>query len=323
MEQPEFYRARKSANKAQSLVILSQSRVKEFRGSYSYKFDTLPPYRLVALDPETGCWWKLPLMPEFKAGFPEKCEMIASGSNLVVMGGRVCDNQEYVDSVFVFDFLSYKWRRGANMPGGQRWFFGCASDGDDIIYVAGGYDAKVNPHKSAWAYHVSADTWTQLPDMAHERGYCKGLFHLGKFHVIIIVYAIYLQGQQQHHQSLEIFDTSLRQWLMLDSGDHDDKIIKLSKYCVKGTDQKLYTLSDSDLVVLEDGKWKLVARLPADVANKSYITPFPGHLLLTGELNYDHPHNAYILDLKDLIWTRLEVPTEYSGHVDSGCCFTI
>nr|GFA11276.1 hypothetical protein [Tanacetum cinerariifolium] len=156
MEQAEFYRAQKSAKKVQSLVILSQSQVTEYRG---YKYD--PPNHLVALEPETGCWWELPLIPEFEAGLPDMCEMVASGSNLVIMGGRDRESQEYVDSAFVFDFLSYKWRRGANMPGGQRWFFGCASDCDGTIYIAGGYDAKKkNPHKSAWAYRVSAGIWT-------------------------------------------------------------------------------------------------------------------------------------------------------------------
>ncbi|GKF41426.1 F-box/kelch-repeat protein-like protein [Tanacetum coccineum] len=197
MEQPEFYRAQKSVKKAQSVVILAQSLVTGFW--YNYGLD--PAYRLVAYEPETGCWWKLPPIPEFEAG--------------------------------------YVWRRGANMPGGHRWFFGCAADGDGTIYVAGGYDVNEDPLNSAWAYHVSTDTWTKLPDMAQERGYCKGLFHLGKFHVINGS-ATDMQG---HHQSLEIFDTSSRQWLLLGNSDDDDKIIKSPKYCVQGTDLKLYTHS--------------------------------------------------------------------------------
>ncbi|GKG53575.1 hypothetical protein Tco_0554975, partial [Tanacetum coccineum] len=55
MEQPEFYRARKSVKKAQSVAILAQSLVTGFW--YNYGLD--PAYRLVAYEPETGCWWKL------------------------------------------------------------------------------------------------------------------------------------------------------------------------------------------------------------------------------------------------------------------------
>ncbi|GJY10230.1 F-box/kelch-repeat protein-like protein [Tanacetum coccineum] len=218
----------------------------------------------------------------------------------------------YFDSVLVFDFLSYKWRRGANMPGGHRWFFACAGDGNGTIYVAGRYDVNENSLNSAWAYHVSTYTWTQLPDMPQERCYCKGLFNLGKFHVIN------RSAVDRHHQSLEIFDTSSRQWLLLGNGDDADKIIISPTYCVQGTNCKPYTCSANDLVVLDYGNWKFVSRLPADVAIRPCITPFPGHLFLTSKPDYDNPHDAYILDLKDLIWTRLDVPLEYSGHVESG-----
>nr|GEU63765.1 hypothetical protein [Tanacetum cinerariifolium] len=111
----------------------------------------------------------LPPIPEFEAGFPDMCKMVAFGSDLVVMGGKGRENDEYFDSILVFNFLSYRWGRGANMPGGHKWFFVYATDGDGTIYVAGGYDVMKNPLNSAWAYHVSTDTWKQLPDITQER----------------------------------------------------------------------------------------------------------------------------------------------------------
>nr|GEV26126.1 hypothetical protein [Tanacetum cinerariifolium] len=280
-----------------------------------YKYGLDPAYLLVVYEPETGCWWKLPPIPEFKAGFLDICGMVASGSDLVVMGGKGRGSDEYFDSVIFFDFLSYWWRRGANRPGGHRWFFGCAADGNGTIYVAGGYDVNENPLNSAWAYHVPTDNWIKLPDMAQEHGYCKGLFHLGKFHVINGS----TTNMQGHHQSLEIFDTSSTQWLLLGNSDDYVRIIKSLEYYVKGTDLKPYTHSANDIVELVDGNWQFVARLPVDVAIGPHITPFHGHLLMTSKPDYHNPHDAYILDLKDLIWTRLDV----SGHVRCGCCFTI
>ncbi|GJU96220.1 F-box/kelch-repeat protein-like protein [Tanacetum coccineum] len=65
------------------------------------------------------------------------------------------------------EMVAYGWRRGANMPGGHRWFFGCAADGDGTIYVAGGYDVNENPLNSAWTYHVYAGTIHQTSKFLH------------------------------------------------------------------------------------------------------------------------------------------------------------
>lgn len=82
------------------------------------------------------------------------------------------------------------------------------------------------------------------------------------------------------------------------------------------------------MVVLEDDKWKFVTRLPVDVANTSSYqleTMFPGHLLLICETKkyVEQKSDAYELDLKELIWTKLQVPIEYSGEVFSACWLII
>ncbi|PWA99680.1 ubiquitin carboxyl-terminal hydrolase family protein [Artemisia annua] len=61
-------------------------------------------------------------------------------------------------------------------------------------------------------------------------------------------------------------DMSSRQWLLL-GNDDAEKIIHSPNFCIQGTNQKLYTYIDNNdsVHVLEDGKWKFVAILPADV----------------------------------------------------------
>nr|GEV47626.1 hypothetical protein [Tanacetum cinerariifolium] len=235
MEQPVFYRARKSVTKAQSAVILAQSLV-------------------------IGFWYEY--------GLIQRTVLLLM--KLKSIAGRCCLLYQSLKLDF---WICVRWGRGANMPGGHKWFFVCATDGDGTIYVEGSTRAC----------------------------YCEGLFHLGKFH-IINKSATNMHG---HHQSLEIFDTSSRKWLLLGNSDDYDKIIKSMKYCGQGTDLKLYTHSAKDIVVLEDGNWKFIARLPVDVEIGPHITPFPRHLLVTSKPDYDNPHDAYILDLKDLIFVGI------------------
>ncbi|KAK1425514.1 hypothetical protein QVD17_20866 [Tagetes erecta] len=308
---PELIRLRNDIGKAQSLVVLSQARVSP-NGTRKC-LDGLV-YRLVVLEPDTGRWSEMPSLPEFENGLPSFCGMVAVGSNLVVLGGYDSSTRNCGNSVFIFDFLLAKWRRGADMPGGPRSFFGCASDGERTVFVAGGHDLEKNALKSAWAYDVVEDNWSQLRDMAKERDECEGLFHCGNFHVI----GGYPTNMQGHlHQSNEVFDTSARKWLECD--DVFLEIPDTPRCYAEGTNNKLYTYQANDVVVLEDGKWQFVARMPVEVAATSYLVAFLGHLLLIGSSKYGEPKNVYKMDLNEHIWTKVHVPIEYSGHVELGC----
>ncbi|KAI3761548.1 hypothetical protein L1987_51966 [Smallanthus sonchifolius] len=311
---PELLRLRNSTGKAQSLVVLSQAQVNP---AGKRKCLDIPVYRLVVLEPETGSWSEMPCLPEFSNGLPLFCGMVGVGSDLVVMGGYDPRTWDCCNSVFIFDFLSSTWRRGADMPGGPISFFSCAGDGDRTVFVAGGHDLEKNALKSAWTYDVAKDNWKQLPDMAKERDECKGLFHGGKFHVIN-GYPTDMQGHL--HQSIEVFDTSSRKWS--ESKDMFSETPYTPNFCVEGTNKKLYTCHANDLVVLEDDTWRFVSRLP-EVTNKPYIISFFGHLLLIGASKYDEPNKAYKMDLKEHVWTKVHVPVEYYGHVQSGCCLII
>ncbi|MFS8000217.1 hypothetical protein Hanom_Chr12g01175751 [Helianthus anomalus] len=47
------------------------------------------------------------------------------------------------------------------------------------------------------------------------------------------------------------------------------------------------------------------------------------HLLLISMSKYGEPSNAYKMDLNERVWTKVHVPVEHSGHVESGCCLII
>ncbi|MFS7890354.1 putative galactose oxidase/kelch, beta-propeller [Helianthus anomalus] len=88
---------------------------------------------------------------------------------------------------------------------------------------------------------------------------------------------------------------------------------------LKGTNKKLYTCRANDVVVLEDDTWQSVARLPAEVTNMQCLVSSLGHLLLIGTPKYGEPSNAYKMDLNKHVWTKVQVPVEYSGQIEFGC----
>ncbi|KAG5523386.1 hypothetical protein RHGRI_035263 [Rhododendron griersonianum] len=220
------------------------------------------------------------------------------------------------NSVFIYNFLSATWRCGTDMPGGRRLFSGYDSNFVQMVYVAGGHDEDKNALKSALAYDVVKDEWIQLPDMAKPREECKGVFHHGKFHVI----GGYLTESQGNFQrDAQAFDVATWQW------DSDDflEAATCSTTCVEGGDSRLYTCHNNNVTVRDGAAWQVLAGLPAELCNVAYVTAWQGKLLVIGSGRSGGPHTACVMDLKNYKWTKVAVPEEYSGHVQSGCCLEI
>ncbi|XWS11880.1 hypothetical protein CRYUN_Cryun37aG0039200 [Craigia yunnanensis] len=309
---PQFFRHRKAAGCTKHVMLMTQTRVNPNRDS-GLKCQTMPVYRIVLCEPDTGDWCELPLVPGMTDGLPMFCQVVGVGSNLVVMGGLDPDTFEVRNAVYVYNFISATWRRGFDMPGVRRIFFGCVSDSDRMVYVAGGHDGEKNALRSAMAYDVAANMWVPLPDMEKERDECKGIFHLGKLHVIG-GYCTDRQGQFE--SSAEQFDIATWQWNpvqenLLSTG-------MCPKTCV-ASDGKLYMCRGGDVATLEGDTWKAVAELPAEVYNTAHMATWRDKLLVIGSPSFGEPHTAYVLNLRNYTWTRMEVADEYSGHVQSGC----
>ncbi|XP_071712259.1 F-box/kelch-repeat protein At1g15670-like [Rutidosis leptorrhynchoides] len=316
IELSELLRLRKSTGKAQLLVVLNLARVNPNR---NIKCSDTLVYRPVVLEPETGCWSEMPELPEYPYELPMFCEMVALGSVLVVMGGYAPRFTDCLDSVFIFDFISSTWRRGKPIPGGPRAFFGCASDGDRTVIIAGGHDLQMNALKSTWAYDVAKDEWNPLPDMAKERDECSCLYQNDKFHVIG-GYPTNMQGYD--YEDVEIYDTSAREWSQSDDMPFYTTI-SMNNICMGSRDDKIYKCHGNGVVVLEGDTWKFVAELPVDVAYSPYLTLYPGHVLVIGASKSGEPNHAYKMDMNECVWTKVEVPIAYSGHVQSVCSLII
>ncbi|KAK8618880.1 hypothetical protein V6N13_132858 [Hibiscus sabdariffa] len=309
---PEFFRHRRAAGCSRHVMVMTQSRV-DPDGSSGLKCQAVPVYRIVVFEPDTGDWCELPPVPGCSGGLPVFCQVVGVGLNVVVMGGLDPDTFDVRNEVYVYSFLSATWRRGADMPGVERIFFGCASDSDRMVFVAGGHDGEKNALRSAMAYDVSTNTWVQLPDMERERDECKGIFHLGKFHVIG-GYCTDRQGQFE--SSAELFDAAMWQWSPVQENLLSRGMCPRTCTVADGT---LYMCQGGNVAKLESDTWKTVAELPAEVCNTALVATWEDKLLVIGSPSFGEPHIAYVLNLQNYKWTRTEPTDEYSGHVQSGC----
>ncbi|KAF8027522.1 hypothetical protein BT93_E0428 [Corymbia citriodora subsp. variegata] len=312
---PQFRSHRKSAGHTQTIIVMAQAVLDPPRSSGFAKLCHVPVYRLTAFEPVSGSWSELLLPPEFSGVLPMFCQLAAAGSNLVVIGGLDPVSWESSSSVYIYSFITATWRRGADLPGVRRSFFGCASDGDFVVFVAGGHDDEKNALRSAVAYHVERDEWAALPDMAREHDECKGTFQGGKFHVIS-GYGTEMQGRFK--RSCEAFDTTTWQW-----GPVWDDVLMAStcpRTCVDGdADDHLYMCTDGDVLGLRGSMWRVEAKIPSDVYSPSHVTKWQGKLLVTGSPRAGEPQKAYVLEMSTRTWTNVELPEKFSGHVQVGC----
>ncbi|KAI4355676.1 hypothetical protein L6164_004424 [Bauhinia variegata] len=319
IELPEFRLWRKSAGHNQKLVVMVQARVDlEKSGTGFVKCRPMDPvYGLTIFEPDTGAWSELPLAPGLGSGLPMFCQLAGVGYDLVVMGGWDPNSWKACNSVYIYNFMSAKWRRGADMPGGPRTFFACASDSDRMVYIAGGHDGEKNALRSAFAYDVARDEWVPLPHMSSERDECKAVCQHGKFHVIG-GYRSEMQGRFE--RSAEAFDVGTWKWSQIE----EDFLRSATspRTCVIG-DEKIFMCVDGEVVTLQDSTWQVVAQVPSEIRNVAYVRTWIGTLLLIGSSGYGEPHIGFVLDMECCKWRKLEYPERHKGHVQSGCLMEI
>ncbi|OWM66135.1 F-box/kelch-repeat protein At1g15670-like [Punica granatum] len=324
IESPGFLSQRKSTGQCQVLVVLVQARPNPIGRYCSSGLKNMhPPIFLpTVFEPLSGQWVDLPPPPGCCDGLPRFCRLAAVRTELVVVGGLDPVTWDATNSVYVYSFLTSEWRRGADMPGGDRFFFGCASEGDRFVFVAGGHDKQKNSLRSAMAYDVHMDRWVQMPDMARERDECRGAFRGGKF-LVISGYGTEAQGK--FDRSVEAFDAAMWSWDPV-----EENVLEADtapRACVDGQgDDALYTCRNRsrDIAALRGSTWTPVAGLPSDVASQNHVMRWRWKLLVFGYGSGCKPDVVSILDLCDNnTWTELEIPEEFRGTVDEGCVLEI
>ncbi|KAK9677150.1 hypothetical protein RND81_11G123800 [Saponaria officinalis] len=321
----DFGRFRKAEGVTRPVFILAQTQTDVSNlnsGQVVLKDDPVrPTYQLTVFDPFTRSWTLLPMIPGLPGGLPMFCGLVGSGTSVLVMGGWDPVTLRASSGVYIYNFLSGKWKKGADMPGVRRSFFGCAtSDDGRMVVVAGGHDEDKNALKSALIYDVDKDMWTPLPDMARARDECKVIFHRGRFHVIS-GYPTETQGIFE--RTAEAFDTSTWQWGPVIDNFVEPNSIPTS--CVATPNGEIYACVDQhsgDMAVYAGDRWQVITKIPADVRSGQWMGANEERkVVVIGSSKLGEPHEGYVLEMKgnNSKWSKVNVPKEYSGHVQCGC----
>ncbi|XP_039142839.1 LOW QUALITY PROTEIN: F-box/kelch-repeat protein At1g80440-like [Dioscorea cayenensis subsp. rotundata] len=286
---------------------------KPIQSGPAHKYST-PAYRISLLQPDSATWTSLPPIPDLPLGLPLFCQLAFAGSGLVLLGGWDPASWAVSNAVFVYDFVESTWRRGTPMPGPKRSFFACSASVDpSVVYVAGGHDEDKNALKSALAYDVARDEWTQLADMAVERDECRGVFARGRFHVIG-GYGTETQGR--FGKSAESFDVATWKWGPVEEDKVSDGTC--ARTCVAGEDGRMYMCVDGHVAVEDGVTWRVVAELPERARVGQALLTWKGGLMVVAS----GAQFVYTLE-KGGTWRCVEAPHDFSGHVQAVCCLVI
>ena len=284
----EFYEQRKREGTASSFVCMLQPHP-ETSGCFPGEKNTLsrlsdPVYGVSVFDEGQQVWNRLPLVPGLLEGLPIFTKLIAVNGKLVAMGGWFQSNWEPSTSVFVYNFASQTWRKGADMPT-VRSFFACGAL-EGKIFVAGGHDVDKKALVSADVYDVESDRWSSLPNMKEERDECTGAILNEKFYVIS-GYRTDMQGA--FSKSAEVFDPVTNLWSSIENmwplETEDSEVLNPGSFAVLGG--RLFALHGKEIVVYssEKSSWSVVDKIPEGEKGEvspSCITATSHSIVVTG-----------------------------------------
>lgn len=186
-------------------------------------------------------WERLPHIPDHPNGLPLFCRLVAVSGNLLVMGGWNPATWETLRSVYLYNFSSRTWRRGADMPS-DRSFFACVAL-EGYVVVAGGHDTTKSALATAEVYSVEKDEWKTLPKMSEERDECTGVTLDGKIYVIS---GYSTESQGQFVKSADIYDPVRRTWTRIEN--------MLAMATDSSTTSGIFTVLSGTLYTLQDHK---------------------------------------------------------------------
>jgi hypothetical protein len=206
MSSPQFYEDRRTYGKTEQFICLTQSDPRRTFDGHGIG--------ITVYDPVEGTRKTIPPMPSYPL---KTCvHFLSVNGKIVVLG--VCSNQMNMmptpsKEVFIYDFQSSKWRRGADMPTTRSYFACSVSSSKGLIYVAGGRDEHGNTLATAEAYDVEADKWEILPPMTQNRERSQGVFMDGKF---MVISGTNEDFDPRVERSAEVFDAKTGSWNTLE-----------------------------------------------------------------------------------------------------------
>ncbi|KAG6605867.1 F-box/kelch-repeat protein, partial [Cucurbita argyrosperma subsp. argyrosperma] len=298
----DFYYHRRKSGATRHLACLIQALPPAYTAT-GWKLCTSLSYGITVFDPLSQSWDRIPPIPQYPDGLPLFCHIASTEGKLVVMGGWNPETYDPIVDVFVYDFTRCAWRKGKDMPSERSFFAIGASDGR--IYIAGGHDGSKNSLKTAWVYDLRSDEWTELPEMNQRRDECEGLMVGSEFWVVS---GYDTERQGMFDSSAEVYDLDSGEWRVVDQAWETGRC---PRACVgMGKDGKLKNWSESAPSVRVGACGMVIGT----------------QLLVTGSEYQGAPQNFCLMEKEEgqnSKITKMSIPEEYSGFVQSGCCVEV
>ncbi|XP_062112285.1 F-box/kelch-repeat protein At2g44130-like [Humulus lupulus] len=302
-QSPQFYYHRKLAGHTRKVACLVQvlpGRPESRPESDGLKQAPPPAYGVSIFDPVSGEWDWVDPVPKYPRGLPLFCQVSSSEGKLVVMGGWDPASYEPVKDVFVYDFTSREWRQGKDMPEARSFF--AAGEMDGRIFVSGGHDESKNAMCTACVYDVGKDEWTELNHMSQERDECEGLVIGSKFWVVS---GYRTESQGNFEASAEWYDPESGEWRRVEN------VWKTTR-CPR-----------SNIGVGKDGKLICWADSVSEVRVGACGIELGGQTYVSGSGCQGGPQEFFLVERQNGKMNRIEVPQEFLGFVQSGCCVEV
>lgn len=300
LQSQDFYYQRKNSGHTHKVACLVQAEKESDGGK---KPGESPSYRLSVFDRVGAVWDRIDPVPGYPNGLPLFCQLAGCEGKLVVMGGWDPDSYNPVTDVFVYDFGMRRWRKGKDLPA-KMSFFGCGSAAGRV-YVAGGHDQNKNALRTGWVYDLRRDEWSELTQLSRERDECEGVVIGDEFWVIS---GYNTENQGAFDGSADAYGFGSGQWKRVE-GIWEAGRCPRSNVGV-GKDGRIFSWSELDSVV----RAGLCGVALGD------------RVLVTGSEYQGAPSGFYLAEIGEGQKVKLEkinVPDEFSGFVQSGCCVEI
>lgn len=298
----EFYFHRKKSGFTRKVACLVQG-ASGGKISDGRKPGESPLYRLTVFDPITGIWEIIDPIPKYSNGLPLFCQLASWEGKLVVMGGWDPASYEPVTDVYVYDIGMQRWRQGKDMPAKMSFF--AAGSYAGRVYIAGGHDENKNALRTSWVYDLRLDEWTELAQMSRERDECEGVVIGNEFWVVS---GYGTENQGDFDGSADVYQFESGMWIRVEGVWEPGR-------CPR-----------SNVGLGKDGRLLSWAESESGIRVGSCGVMLGERVLVTGSEYQGAPQGFYTVEAgvdEKVKMEKINVPDEFSGFVQSGCCVEI
>ena len=220
-------------------------------------------------------------------------------------------------SVYIYDFESARWSRGADRPTPRSFFVCSVSSSNGLVYVAAGIDRSLNPLSAAETYNVEEDKWDILPPMIQPHGpSCHSVFMEGKFMVLTTRNGHRMNGR------VEVFNPSAGTWEFMPNFKYN----VWNSRGVASSSGNLYAFTERHVMKCdrENNVWTHVASLPLQNYFITFVTEWQDCIFVSTYVFASKKHIPYLFNPSTGGWIEANCDEEgFVGMVVSATTFQI